>query len=404
MATYNFEIDKLQYLTIGQQGENNATDIVIDMTSWVDDMVLRGYENPCFHLLFLPYNETVPLTTNTTYDADTHLLTWTITSAVTARDGLGYTEIRAMNHPDNGLLKKSLTIPTTVNSSVTGVEGGTPPAPYDDWMNNILILINQLNNALSNATSYYAISTSATARPDDSTFVDTMPDLSLNKGKYLWTMTKITWSTGATSNLYAVAYLAVDGSGAVTNVNGMAGTIVLDGRNLYRDLSVSVEERVTLDDALAAISLIANAAVKTINNKTGNAVLYGTDISMTSTDATTLKAAIDAKAAANNVANSVNGKSGAVTLYSTEINVSASDSTKVSASLASHQNSIASLNNTVSGHTTTINSHTTTINSHTTSINSLNTTVGNKLDKSLIVYSSSQPAGATGKIWLKPKA
>lgn len=373
MAVYSYEIDKLQYLNIGQQGENNANSIEIDMKSWVDELTARGYENVCCHLLFKPYNQSVPVEMGV-WNRDTMILTWTITSAATAIPGLGYTEIRAFNHPDEGLLlKKSKVIPTTVNDSVSGVDGSTPPAPYDDWMNNILILIDQLNNALSDADYWYAISTSATTRPDDSAFSENMPDLSQNKGKYLWTMTKITWSTGTTSNLYSVAYLALDGSGAVRTVNGYAGEINLDGRNLYMDISQSPQSRVALNEELAAIRLIAEAAVATINSKTGsNITLYGTDIKMASSDATTLKAAIDAKAANSNVANSVNGKNGAVTLYSTDINVSSSDSTKVSASLASHA----------------------------TSINSLST---NKLDKSLIVYSSSQPAGAAGKIWLKPK-
>lgn len=238
LATVRYEIDKLQYLVIGQQGENNATTIEIDMDSWVQDLKGRGYDNPCFHLLFMPYNQTVPLTTNTTYDPDTKILSWVVTDSDTAFAGQGYTEIRGLNHPDNGLLKKSQVIPTTVNTSVTGVEGGTPPAPYDDWVNNILELITQLNNALNGATVEYAISENYSSVPVTG-WQSMMPDLVSNKGKYLWTRTTISWSTGGVTQLHNVSYIATDASGAVQKVNGYEGNVVLDGADIKMNRSIT---------------------------------------------------------------------------------------------------------------------------------------------------------------------
>lgn len=125
-------INKLQYLQIGQQGENAANNIPIDMTPWVDE-----FPNARFHLLFKAYNATSPLPMVTEYDGETHVLTWTPTLAATATPGVGYTEIRALD-VDSGMLKKSRIIPTTVENSVTGIEGGTVPMPYEDWVNLVL--------------------------------------------------------------------------------------------------------------------------------------------------------------------------------------------------------------------------------------------------------------------------
>ena len=123
-------INKLQYLQIGQQGENAANNIPIDMTPWVEE-----FPNANFHLLFKAYNATSPLPMVTDYNGETHVLTWTPTLSATAVAGVGYTEVRAL---DDGVLKKSRIIPTTVENSVTGVEGGTVPLPYEDWVNLVL--------------------------------------------------------------------------------------------------------------------------------------------------------------------------------------------------------------------------------------------------------------------------
>lgn len=125
-------INKLQYLQIGVQGENAANSAPIDMTEWVNE-----YPNSRFHLLFKPYNSTSPLPMVTDYDGETHILTWTPTLSATAVAGVGYTEIRALD-VDSGVLKKSRIIPTSVENSVTGVEGGTVPLPYEDWVNLVL--------------------------------------------------------------------------------------------------------------------------------------------------------------------------------------------------------------------------------------------------------------------------
>jgi hypothetical protein len=133
-------------------------------------------------------------------------------------------------------------------------------------VNSILALIDNLNNALDQAQRLYAVSDSGTTTPDASDFSMELPDLVLNKGKFLWTRTDIHWSTGATSSLYAVSYLALDGEGAVDSVNGLAGAIQLDGRNLYVDISQSQGDRVTLNAALEGAVRDFNAALDAVDD------------------------------------------------------------------------------------------------------------------------------------------
>lgn len=149
MSNSPYLIEKLQYLMIGTQGENDAVEIKIDMTSWVEELRER-YPNLTFHVLFKPYNSSTYFPVVSTYDADTHILTWTVTLSSTLTEGVGYTEIRALDVPTTGLVKKSRIIPTTVESSVSGVEGGTVPAPYEDWEN---LVLSYKDSAASSATS-----------------------------------------------------------------------------------------------------------------------------------------------------------------------------------------------------------------------------------------------------------
>ena len=244
-------IEKLQYLQIGSQGENDALTVEIDMTSWVDELHDRGYENPTFHVLFRPYNQSEPIVMDSACNYDDGILTWTVTLMATSYSGQGSTEIIAMNYPDNGLLKKSKTIPTLVESSISGVDGGVTPAPYDSWVASILALIAQLNNAFNAAVTEYVIQSSASydGTPPSSGWSGTMPDLTANKGSYLWTRLTIAWSTGGTSHMYSVNYLNKDGSGIIDSVNGKTdANIILYGTNI----AVSSSDSTKLDTALAA--------------------------------------------------------------------------------------------------------------------------------------------------------
>lgn len=140
-----YQIDKIQFLQIGVQGENDATNIEIDMTSWANQ-----FPDAVFHILFKPYNASTPSPMLTTY-AD-GVLTWTVGVGATAVVGVGYTEIRAQD-ASTGLIKKSRIIPTSVDNSVSGVET-TPPASYQEWVTEVLNAGTDAKNSAAAAMAY----------------------------------------------------------------------------------------------------------------------------------------------------------------------------------------------------------------------------------------------------------
>lgn len=239
------KIEDLQYLLIGVQGETGALVAPIDMTSWVEEYGEK-YPNLCFHLLFKPYGESAPLPMLTTYDADTHILTWEITLNATFSVGQGYTEIRALNHPDNGLLKKTKSIPTLVENSVSGIEGGTVPAPYEDWVNLVLATKDDLNHIFESAVTVYQNSSSGVIVPTGEWTAAPAPV----KGTYLWSRIQFTWGTGSVSYLHTVSYIGQDGEGVVISVNGADGNVVLDAGDINVDKNAVTPQ--TIAAALAA--------------------------------------------------------------------------------------------------------------------------------------------------------
>ena len=131
-----YEIDKIQYLQIGVQGENIARKIQIDMTSWVDELEADNVSGYSFSLVFRPYNDPNKYPMVTTYDAETRVLTWRVASEATQTPGVGYTEIRAQE-ATSGLVKKTRIIPTSVEESVSGNET-TPPEVQAGWVTQVL--------------------------------------------------------------------------------------------------------------------------------------------------------------------------------------------------------------------------------------------------------------------------
>ena len=123
-----YDIDKLSYLQIGVQGDNESTDIVIDVSAWAEK-----YPEAEFFIVFKPYNAQEISPMETSYEDG--ILTWTVNSAATAVTGVGYTEVRAQD--SHGLIKKSRIIPTAVENSVSGVDD-TPPAAYQEWVTAVL--------------------------------------------------------------------------------------------------------------------------------------------------------------------------------------------------------------------------------------------------------------------------
>ena len=131
-----YEIDKINFLQIGVQGENIARKIEIDMTKWVEDLEADHVSGYSFGLIFKPYNDPNKYPMVTTYDEETHVLTWRVSAAATQVSGVGYTEVRAQE-TESGLVKKTRIIPTAVEDSVSGNET-EPPESQEEWVTSVL--------------------------------------------------------------------------------------------------------------------------------------------------------------------------------------------------------------------------------------------------------------------------
>lgn len=257
--TYSYEIDKLQYLQIGQEGNNLERYIEIDLSSWVEeypDVALSPF------VLFKAPDADIASAATSTWNSETNILTWEVTAAVTAVAGQGYTEIRVLDtdaalesaEQYSGLVKKSKVIPTYIGQSISGIIGGTRPSPYEDFLNQVLAIKTQMNNVFQEAVTEYAISDSGSAAPG-SGWSTTIPTVSDMKGKFLWTRVTFNWGTGESSRIHIVNFVPDDTEGDVRTVNGFGGTVVLDAGDIAVDKQAEVAE--TIAAALARIDASA---------------------------------------------------------------------------------------------------------------------------------------------------
>ena len=76
------QINTLDKLHLGIKGENKATTIRIDMSAWAEE-----YPDAVFSVVFQPHDSTLVYPMVTNYDSETKVLSWVITSAVTAEAG-----------------------------------------------------------------------------------------------------------------------------------------------------------------------------------------------------------------------------------------------------------------------------------------------------------------------------
>lgn len=261
--TYSYEIDKLQYLQIGQEGNNLERYIEIDLSSWVEeypDVALSPF------VLFKAPDADIASAATSTWNSETNILTWEVTAAVTAVAGQGYTEIRVLDtdaalesaEQYSGLVKKSKVIPTYIGQSISGIIGGTRPSPYEDFLNQVLAIKTQMNNVFQEAVTEYAISDSGSAAPG-SGWSTTIPTVSDMKGKFLWTRVTFNWGTGESSRIHIVNFVPDDTEGDVRTVNGFGGTVVLDAGDITVDKEDAAAETIA-----AAINRIGQA-VEDIN-------------------------------------------------------------------------------------------------------------------------------------------
>ena len=276
-----FKIDELQYLQIGRQGENNAVEIGIDVSSWVDELGGK-YPRLHFHLLYKPYGQSVALPMSTVYDYDKKLLIWTVNLSATYLQGRGYSEVEALNFPNNGLLKKSQKIPTLVEDSVSGINGGTPPAPYEDFVNLVLDTKDRLQELLASPVVTYHNSDNGIVPPADDNWTSSPNP---EKGSYLWTRILYNWnimqgdisgdSTVTETPVYTVSYVGTDGEGAVESVNGAFGPVWVDGTNLYINRLAETPELIQ-----SAVNRIDETAAQTAQDLANAKVVLNNSIAL----------------------------------------------------------------------------------------------------------------------------
>ena len=78
---------------------------------------------------------------------------------------------------------------------------------------------------VASTTYQYAI-TATSAKPADNEWKSVMPDPSKNEGKFLWTKTSTTWSTGDITDTFSCTYIGTDGAdGTSVTIKGTFGSI-----------------------------------------------------------------------------------------------------------------------------------------------------------------------------------
>lgn len=139
----------------------------------------------------------------------------------------------------------------TVTNGLKGDTGATgPTGPKGD---DITIL---------SASVQYQEWTSGTQYPTG-TWLDNPPAVS--QGSYLWTRTLINYSDGTTTTAYSVSRMGIDGSGAVSTVNGVSP----DGSG---NINLTAANVGALPDSY-------QAPVASVNGKTGSVNLVASDVS-----------------------------------------------------------------------------------------------------------------------------
>lgn len=120
------EVNSLDIVKLGRQGEHLTQQVLIDCTAWLDKLpgctLLIAAIRPGESTVYLP-----------TVSAAGGVITWNIQDQDTANGGWGRGEVRAML---DGKIKKSVVFRTRVEPSLEG--SGNAPATPPDWVQTIL--------------------------------------------------------------------------------------------------------------------------------------------------------------------------------------------------------------------------------------------------------------------------
>ena len=133
-----FNVDNLTSLFLGQQGENLATEIRIDMSAWLEDNA-----DLTIYMVAIRHGEAAAYVPATTMDEK--VLVWPVTSYDTAIVGTGLCQIVAS---DGTRIVKAKRIRTAVGTVIPGTDEDTAPDPIGGWIDNMIAQVVTLANAV----------------------------------------------------------------------------------------------------------------------------------------------------------------------------------------------------------------------------------------------------------------
>lgn len=123
-----YNIESLQKIPIGRQGENSALVVKINVQSWV-----KEYPNAQFYLTVLRPAEKTPYFAETVFSNG--ILSWSILAADVGIAGIGSAEIRAV---EGNVVKKSKVFQIIIDQCLPGTASDIPPVDAPSWVDQIL--------------------------------------------------------------------------------------------------------------------------------------------------------------------------------------------------------------------------------------------------------------------------
>ena len=119
------EVNKLFSLDIGYVGENNATEVAFDFTSWAEEY---GSGSPVLRFKRNLDEEAYPVTLDV---EEENLAVWTVSNTDLLYKGQAEGQLQFVV---DDVVKKSRIFSVMVSDSLVPTEDA--PDPYDDWMDD----------------------------------------------------------------------------------------------------------------------------------------------------------------------------------------------------------------------------------------------------------------------------
>lgn len=141
--------------------------------------------------------------------------------------------------------------------------------------------------SISSQSVTYMESTSGTIVPSGS-WSENVP--SVTPGNFLWTRTQLTFNDGSTVTSYSVSRYGIDGTGAVSSVNGQSpdinGNVALTANNVSTSDNLSIQAHITAAeddiDTLQSDMTTAQAALSNVVLEAAEQTILATDSNITS--------------------------------------------------------------------------------------------------------------------------